>query len=200
MFPCSITVGATVAKTVLAAWLLSKKPTSATFTQNPWSWLYWYACRFYNLSSRRNVGFEPPQNAGFWGNTYQRGNRLWHNTGALRPVNARLFTPVLPRLRSPSFIVFIWVIYLLQWVVSTVIPAVERLPGDSDRVNQCLFLFRFLSAVIQPLFSREIWNWWQTEQRSESQSMHRRCHFSTLCNQTKPTDPLLSLLLTISLK
>lgn len=51
---------------------------------------------------------------------------------------------------SPSFIVFIWVLNLLQWVVSTVIPAVERLPGDSDRVNQCLFLFRFLCAVIQP--------------------------------------------------
>ena len=41
------------------------------------------------------------------------------------------------------------VLLLLQCRVSTVIPAVQRLPGESDRGKQCLFLFWLLPFLLR---------------------------------------------------
>ena len=75
--------------------------------------------------------------------TYQRRNRLWHNTGALHWVNAlsvyRGFyhSPSSPFLPPPSG----EVCFLLLCRISTVVPVAPWLPGDSEQWGKKKGLF-----------------------------------------------------------
>lgn len=65
---------------------------------------------------------------------------------------------------------------LLQCRVSTVIPAVQRLPGDSDRGKQCLFLFWLLPFLLREeshlVADRKTqWKW------GRNQAKRKWCHF-----------------------
>lgn len=72
-------------------------------------------------------------------NTDQRGNILWHNTGALHRVNARPLTLVLLRFLSLSFFTFV--------ASSSVFCSVE-FPEDGDRGRWCNAVMWTLSPLL----------------------------------------------------
>lgn len=96
-------------------------------------------------------------------NAYQRGNRLWRNTGTFYRVNVRPFALVLPRFLTLS-------LPPSAGSSSSVIPVVLLLSGDSDRVKAmplpvwvarwktCFFLCCCCSTVI---FAGKIQPQWQ---------------------------------------
>ena len=115
-------------------------------------------------SSGRNAVFW----SRWWRYTYQRRNRLWHNTGALcREVIVRLFTIVfffksltllisLASLHQPGHL-------SISSVILTVIPVVSPLPGDSrgKQLQLPSFLFWLRSdghnATFISLVNIELW-------------------------------------------
>ena len=103
------------------------------------------------------------------GNTYQPGNRLWHNTGA-SPSTECL------RLLSLSLFTFFTPLPAACFFVSTTIPVVPALPADSDQRKGCLKLFCcaaiFLCAVICLDFSGKDPAWCQTECHSDSEVLN----------------------------